>query len=313
MPPFKKKDKKKKKKSGKNQPIDKYYGEAVDEDEMRKSKKRLRAPVGASRLEPFVKKVRQPRAPSPTHSPPHSPTYNEATSDSDSDASVELDAAPSLELLTKTSKKSIYSDSEEDSDDEEESDSESDSDSKSKSNSRAKPAPLPTNQPNPFFHAFPSSPPPLSKSSAQSSNTQTSILSASPPPVDLNSAISSFADALVTGGKRQNEDAVVGHILSHVDNVITVISKNDKKASDPPRDQGYFRSTVLVLLPTRGVALDYINVLLDKADTGNTPKESYVLNYERFEKEFSLDSSSVDDEDVKKARKKGKQFMKVRN
>ncbi|GMH53642.1 hypothetical protein TrRE_jg1663 [Triparma retinervis] len=307
MPPFKKKkDKKKKKKSG---TVDKYYGEVVDEEQIKKSKKRLRAPVGASRLQPYVKKPRAPRPPSP---PPSPTSAEELASESDSDGSVELDAAPSLELLTKTSKKSIYSDDEEEEESEDEG-SESNSDSDSQSDSDPTPASrptLPANQPNPFFHTFPSSPPSLSKSSSQTSNTQTSIFSPSPPPVDLSSAVSSFADALVTGGKRQNEDAVVGHILSHVNNVITVVSKNDKKVQDPPRDQGYFRNTVLVLLPTRGVALDYINVLLEKADTGSTDKASYVLNYERLEKEFSLDADDVEEEDVKKARKKGKQFMK---
>jgi len=333
MPPFnkKKKDKKKKKKKNGNVADSKYYGEVVDEEAIKKSKKRIRAPVGASRLEPYVKK---PRAKRVEVEEVEEDVVDESSDDDSDDVSVDLPAVPSLDYLLKSSKSTKKSlDSDYDSDD----DDSDDDDLDDYSSISPSPSPLlPPSTPNPFFHTLPSSPPSLVKSTSLTSTSQTSILSPSPPPENLASAVSSYADVLVTGGKRQNEDAVgeteqkarakddwsegrlersnsiimsttilttllllaslltprslrshpVSHILHHLDNVTTLVSKNDKKQEKGTeedkelRDQGYSRSTVLILLPTRGVALDYINILLDGADENEGTEKEEVRNDE---------------------------------
>ncbi|CAM6111222.1 unnamed protein product [Calypogeia fissa] len=111
-------------------------------------------------------------------------------------------------------------------------------------------------------------------------------------------------------------DAYVFHILNHITKTRDLITKDNEKlqratldgtSSDPPRDQGFTRPKVLVLLPFRSSALKFVDRLLKLAPAS---QKSNVEHKARFFDDFGVEEDNTDGENEedpgKKETKSGK-------
>lgn len=114
----------------------------------------------------------------------------------------------------------------------------------------------------------------------------------------LYPAIGTYCDGLITCASRENNDAIQnlmllhilnhtltanGHITSH-NNIIREMQKRGEDLDLEYRDQGYTRGKVLVLLPTKSLAHQFITHMLEfLGDTAT------IQNGERFETEYGPD------------------------
>lgn len=133
----------------------------------------------------------------------------------------------------------------------------------------------------------------------------------------LYPAVGSYCDCLITCANRENNDAIQNIMILHILNHILSANKHitshnnrirelEKRGEDFDaeefRDQGYTRGKVLVLLPTKSTAHQFIKRIIEFL--GET---TIVQNSERFEAEYGPDPvGDVDDEDLRKLR----QFQK---
>jgi U3 small nucleolar RNA-associated protein 25 len=129
----------------------------------------------------------------------------------------------------------------------------------------------------------------------------------------LYPAVGSYCDCLITCTTRDNNDAIqnlmILHIVNHVlsanqyitshNNRIRELEKRGEDVdSEDFRDQGYTRGKVLVLLPTKSSAHQFIKRMIEFLGEGNI-----VQNNERFETEYGPDPvGDVDDEATRKLR-----------
>ena len=129
--------------------------------------------------------------------------------------------------------------------------------------------------------------------------------------------LASYADILITMESRKNRDAMNNaihlHLLNHVLTTRGRIQRNNKRikelekednddndSADKYRDQGYTRSTVLILLPTRGSCHSFFHGMM--ALLGDPQVESL----DRFEEEYGpavLEDDPNEEAAVKQRRK----------
>jgi U3 small nucleolar RNA-associated protein 25 len=118
--------------------------------------------------------------------------------------------------------------------------------------------------------------------------------------------ISSYCDAQITCANRKNVDAINNaialHIMNHVltaNNDITTHNNQIRDMKDKEgeeiddckewRDQGYTRPKVLVLLPTKSTAHNFVNDILKLLGPDST-----VENLEQFDGEFGNDEKHIE-------------------
>lgn len=117
----------------------------------------------------------------------------------------------------------------------------------------------------------------------------------------LMSALTNYSDIMITKRSSENSAEVTQtlalHCLNHVFKTRDKVLKNNEKLKANPdcdfRDQGFTRPKVLVLLPLKNNALEFVDTLIRLSNT--TQQE----NKKRFKKEFSLPP----EEDVMDTRK----------
>ncbi|XP_024536917.1 U3 small nucleolar RNA-associated protein 25 [Selaginella moellendorffii] len=124
------------------------------------------------------------------------------------------------------------------------------------------------------------------------------------------SLCNSYYDILHTrkGGKKlssETMDACLLHIINHVLKTKDLVSKNNDKLHnreptgvfDSPRDQGFTRPKVLVLLPMRNLALKLVKRLLALAP----PTQKATVDFkQRFFDDFGLGEEDKDDKQASK-------------
>ena len=141
-------------------------------------------------------------------------------------------------------------------------------------------------------------------------------------------AIANYCDMQVTCMNRENKDAIdnmlVLHVLNHVitannhitshNNVIRELEKKkeDVVDTDEYRDQGYTRPKVLILLPTRSTAHEFVKTMIEMLGDN-----SEVENEEKFQAEFGpIDVIEEANKDAEKRRiavqkSKGKDWLEL--
>ncbi|KAH9812268.1 hypothetical protein DFH28DRAFT_1130027 [Melampsora americana] len=72
------------------------------------------------------------------------------------------------------------------------------------------------------------------------------------------------------------------------------IKPNPETIEPDLRDQGFTRPKVLILLPFRSSAYDWVNKLIHYCSTPNKSNPSTTKGYERFEKEYTLPKGTLD-------------------
>ena len=139
-------------------------------------------------------------------------------------------------------------------------------------------------------------------------------------------AMANYCDMQVTCMNRENKDAIDNmlalHVLNHVitannditshNNVIRELEKKDDVIDREFRDQGYTRPKVLILLPTRSTAHEFVKAMIDMLGD-NCEFE----NEEKFEAEFGpIDVIEEANKDAEKRRiavqkSKGKDWLEL--
>ncbi|KAI5074322.1 hypothetical protein GOP47_0010283 [Adiantum capillus-veneris] len=99
-------------------------------------------------------------------------------------------------------------------------------------------------------------------------------------------------------------DAYLLHVLNHVLKTRDLVTKNNEKkvaASDreAPRDQGFTRPKVLILLPLRSMALRLVKRLLDMVPAAH---KGTTEHKERFFDEFGAEDDGSDEDAAEKAK-----------
>lgn len=121
-------------------------------------------------------------------------------------------------------------------------------------------------------------------------------------PTELLNLIGNYSDLLYSKRSFDNQPVfkrvIATHAVNHVNKTRQRILKNNEalahaaaegKTTDrETRDQGYTRPKVLILVPFRNAALDWMNALTD------TSLSSQIENYSRFKKDFALPEGVVD-------------------
>ncbi|GFH51910.1 hypothetical protein CTEN210_08386 [Chaetoceros tenuissimus] len=132
--------------------------------------------------------------------------------------------------------------------------------------------------------------------------------------------LSSYCDTQITCLNRENrndiENMLVLHALNHVltannditshNNVIRELEKKEEVVDTAEyRDQGYTRPKVLILLPTRSTAYDFVKAMINMLG-----QNCQVDNEEKFEEEFGSDT--LDDDAMDEDEKKRKAIQKMK-
>ena len=132
--------------------------------------------------------------------------------------------------------------------------------------------------------------------------------------------ISNYCDAQITCMNRGNQAAIenmlVLHAMNHVltaNNNITmhnhrvreIENRDEDVDTEEFRDQGYTRPKVLILLPTRSTAYDFVHLMIDVLG-----ENSSIENEEKFDAEFG--PVAVDEEEDDEAEKRRRAIQKAK-
>ncbi|KAH7277303.1 hypothetical protein KP509_39G044700 [Ceratopteris richardii] len=109
-----------------------------------------------------------------------------------------------------------------------------------------------------------------------------------------------------SGQKQDTEimDAYLLHVLNHILRTRDLVTKNNEKrdttnADEAPRDQGFTRPTVLILLPLRSIALRLVKRLLDLVPSVH---KSSIEHKARFFDEFGAEDEDSEEDAAGNAR-----------
>ncbi|CAA19309.1 U3 associated protein Utp25 [Schizosaccharomyces pombe] len=113
--------------------------------------------------------------------------------------------------------------------------------------------------------------------------------------IELAKAMFNYQDVFFTNMSMKSHklgtSLLALHALNHVFKTRDRVLKNSARISQNPelefRDQGYTRPKVLILLPTRNSAFEFINLLISYSGTNQ------VENRKRFDNEFSIEKEVI--------------------